>query len=149
MAWTWENTLTYNFEKNGHAFDAVIGQSMEKWGIGETVEAKNANSLFPGLFDYAYLSNTQGISSSLTTVSGAPQNASPQIKHEVSSEINLKHVSLTLLCLSRMQSLSRVRSLTTRPAEGLSKLAVLIIQLRAATISRRTSQHLLRTIRNP
>ena len=48
---------------------------MEKWGIGENVSATNANSLFPGLFDYAYLSNTQGINSSLTTVSGAPQTA--------------------------------------------------------------------------
>lgn len=75
MAWTWENTLSYSFNKNYHAFDAVIGQSMEKWGIGENVSATNANSLFPGLFDYAYLDNTQGISSSLTTVSGAPQTA--------------------------------------------------------------------------
>lgn len=75
LAWTWENTLSYSFNKNYHAFDAVIGQSMEKWGIGESVSATNANSLFPGLFDYAYLDNTQGISSSLTTVSGAPQTA--------------------------------------------------------------------------
>ena len=75
MAWTWENTLTYSFNQNGHALDAVIGQSMEKWGIGETLSATNANSLFPGDFDYAYLTNTQGISSSMTTVSGAPQTA--------------------------------------------------------------------------
>lgn len=75
LAWTWENTLSYSLKKNYHAFDAVIGQSMEKWGIGENVSATNANSLFPGLFDYAYLSNTQGINSSLTTVSGAPQTA--------------------------------------------------------------------------
>lgn len=73
MAWTWENTLSYSFKKNDHSFDAVIGQSMEKWGIGETMSATNANSLFPGLFNYAYLSNTQGISSSMTTVSGRPQ----------------------------------------------------------------------------
>lgn len=75
LAWTWENTLSYSLKKNYHAFDAVIGQSMEKWGIGENVSATNANSLFPGLFEYAYLSNTQGINSSLTTVSGAPQTA--------------------------------------------------------------------------
>ena len=75
LAWTWENTLSYSLKKNYHTFDAVIGQSMEKWGIGENVSATNANSLFPGLFDYAYLSNTQGINSSLTTVSGAPQTA--------------------------------------------------------------------------
>ena len=75
LAWTWENTLSYSFNKNYHAFDAVIGQSMEKWGIGEDISATNANSLFPGLFDYAYLDNTQGISSSMTTVSGGPQTA--------------------------------------------------------------------------
>ena len=73
MAWTSENRLSYSFKKNDHSFDALIGQSMEKWGIGETMSATNANSLFPGLFNYAYLSNTQGISSNMTTVSGRPQ----------------------------------------------------------------------------
>lgn len=75
MAWTWENTLSYNYKIEGHTLDAVIGQSMEKWGIGETLSATNANSLFPGLFDHAYLVNTQGISSSMTTVTGSPQTA--------------------------------------------------------------------------
>lgn len=75
MAWSWDNTLTYSFHIKGHAIDAVIGQSMEKWGIGETINARNINSLFPGKFDYAYLSNTQGITAGKTTVGGAPQTA--------------------------------------------------------------------------
>lgn len=75
MAWTWENTLSYSFKIDDHAADFVIGQSMEKWGIGETISGTNANSLFPGKFDYAYLSNAQGITSGLTTLSGEPQTA--------------------------------------------------------------------------
>ena len=63
------------FKIDDHAADFVIGQSMEKWGIGETISGTNANSLFPGKFDYAYLSNAQGITSGLTTLSGEPQTA--------------------------------------------------------------------------
>ena len=53
--WTWENTLSYVWTiKDQHNFDAVIGQSIEKWGFGENLSVSNANSIFPGSFDHAY-----------------------------------------------------------------------------------------------
>lgn len=70
--WTWENTLAYSLKVSDHTIDAVLGQSVEKWGLGEGVGATNINSLFPGKFDYAYIDNTQGITPGQTTVSGAP-----------------------------------------------------------------------------
>lgn len=73
MTWTWENTLSYSHRIKEHAMDYVIGQSMEKWGIGEIVGATNGYSIFPGKFDYAYIDNTQGITSGVTSVKGAPQ----------------------------------------------------------------------------
>ena len=72
-AWTWENTASYKFriqEKNG--FDIVIGQSMEKSGIGEQMSASNSGLVFSQHFDYAWLSNTSGVDPALTKVSGGP-----------------------------------------------------------------------------
>ncbi|SBW06991.1 TonB-dependent receptor [uncultured Dysgonomonas sp.] len=71
--WTLDNTVSYawNIEMK-HNFDAVIGQSMEKWGMGEDLEAENRNSLFPGSWDHAWIGNTQGINSTNTRISGQP-----------------------------------------------------------------------------
>lgn len=71
--WTWENTAAYSFTiNNQHAFDAVIGQSMEKWGLGEEVKVTNSNSLFPGSFDHAWINNTQGVTVENTKIEGFP-----------------------------------------------------------------------------
>lgn len=45
--WTWENTLNYTKLFGDHSIDVLVGQSMEKWGNGESVYIKNSNSLFP------------------------------------------------------------------------------------------------------
>ena len=52
--------------------DALIGKSVEKWGMGEGVSGGNSNSLFPGSWKHAWLSNTQGITSTETSVGGSP-----------------------------------------------------------------------------
>lgn len=71
--YTFENTLSYLWNIDDvHAFDAVIGQSVEKWGMGEDVEGGNSNSLFPGSWKHAWLSNTQGITPNETSVGGEP-----------------------------------------------------------------------------
>lgn len=71
--WTWENILNYSWEvRNSHNFDVVLGQSIEKWGFGESISVTNANSKFPGSFDHAYISNTGPVSGELTSISGAP-----------------------------------------------------------------------------
>ncbi|SFT08557.1 TonB-linked outer membrane protein, SusC/RagA family [Porphyromonadaceae bacterium NLAE-zl-C104] len=71
--YTFENTLSYLWNIDDvHAFDAVIGQSIEKWGFGEGVEGQNSNSLFPGSWKHAWLHNTQGITANETSVGGEP-----------------------------------------------------------------------------
>ena len=71
--WTWENVFSYAWKiKDLHNFDAVLGQSIEKWGFGESVSVSNATSKFPGSFDHAYISNTGPVSGELTSISGSP-----------------------------------------------------------------------------
>ncbi|MCC8095931.1 MAG: SusC/RagA family TonB-linked outer membrane protein, partial [Tannerellaceae bacterium] len=69
---TWENTVNYNFNVNGHAFDALIGQSIEKWGMGQELSVSSKNSLFPDLYDYAWISNTVPENISQITIKGNP-----------------------------------------------------------------------------
>ena len=75
FGWTLDNTLSYVFKiKDIHNFDVVLGQSLEKTGIGESVGGSNANSLFPGSFEYAYINNTTNTNSNLKSVSGSHWN---------------------------------------------------------------------------
>lgn len=71
--WTWENTVNYNVLAGKNDIDILVGQSLEKWGYGNKVKAKNSNSLFPGDYERAYISNTQGIDVANTDISGKPE----------------------------------------------------------------------------
>jgi len=70
--WKLENTLSYNFSKNGHNADVLIGQSVEKGGYGENVSSMGKNNIFKLGWDYAWVNNTKP--TQLTDVSG---NGSP------------------------------------------------------------------------
>lgn len=68
----WENTLAYNFSLNSnHQFSALIGQSIEKGGLGSYINGSNVNSLFND-FEHAYLSNTPLVVSGKTQINGGP-----------------------------------------------------------------------------
>lgn len=70
---TLDNTISYLFDAGGaHHFDVMVGQSIEKSGMGDSVGASNANSLFPGSFDHAWIDNTTNTNTALKSVSGAP-----------------------------------------------------------------------------
>ena len=70
--WSWENTINYNFNLGSdHAFNALIGTSAEKWGLGESINGSNSNSLFSDL-RHAYLNNTPVIDVNLTNVGSSP-----------------------------------------------------------------------------
>ena len=71
--WSLENTVNYNKAFGLNDIDILLGQSVEKWGYGESVSAKNSNSLFPGSYDHAYIDNTQGLDVANTEISGKPQ----------------------------------------------------------------------------
>lgn len=71
LGWTWENTLNYSFKiRQNHNFDILVGQSMERSGLGESLNASNPNSIFDD-FNHAYIGNTQP-SSSRTGIGGSP-----------------------------------------------------------------------------
>lgn len=60
----WTNTASYSFMiDQQHKFDVMLGQEILKGGMGEELEANGRRSIFPGLFNYAYLDNVkpQGI----------------------------------------------------------------------------------------
>jgi TonB-linked SusC/RagA family outer membrane protein len=65
--YTWENTLNYKFSLQNHHIDALVGQSMEKWGMGENEQVTNGNLLFSD-FNHAYLQNSQGVAAGTTTI---------------------------------------------------------------------------------
>lgn len=71
--WTFENTLNYNFDRGMNSFDVLVGQSLEKWGLGANMSATNANPTFLG-FKHAYLDNTDGLTSGVTNIDGAPND---------------------------------------------------------------------------
>lgn len=69
--WQLENTLSYSFETNGHSVNALVGQSVEKSGLGEGVDVTNSRSIFND-FDHAWLSNTKGTTAGVTSINGEP-----------------------------------------------------------------------------
>lgn len=70
--WSWENTANFVKSWGKHNFDLLLGQSIEKWGYGNSVSVKNSNSIFPGSFDHAYIVNTQGLDAANTDIGGSP-----------------------------------------------------------------------------
>ncbi len=73
-SWTWENTLSYSLKLGEHSFDALIGQSLEKWGMGETLDVTSGYSIFDD-FEHAYIDNASTLTSGTTTISGKPWTA--------------------------------------------------------------------------
>jgi TonB-linked SusC/RagA family outer membrane protein len=96
--WSWENTFNYahNINEN-HNIDYLLGMSMEKWGMGENLSARNGNSLFPGMFDYAYIDNSPGIVSGVTEVGGNP--ASQGRLQSVFGRVNYNYMEKYMLTL--------------------------------------------------
>ena len=71
--YTFDNTVSYSFVINeANKFDVVLGQSIEKWGMGANVNSSGKNSIFPGLFDYAWVDNTKPTELSQRGAGGSP-----------------------------------------------------------------------------
>ena len=72
MRWTWDNTVNWVKSFGNHNIDALVGQSLEKWGYGSSVGVGNSNSLFPGSFQHAYIENAKIVDPAYTSISGRP-----------------------------------------------------------------------------
>ncbi len=71
-SWSFENTLNYIFSSGLSSFNVLVGQSLEKWGLGTNMRSINANPTFIG-FEHAYLNNYDGtLAAGVTTVQGGP-----------------------------------------------------------------------------
>ena len=73
IRWSLENTINWKKSFGLHNIDALLGQSVEKWGYGNGVNVTNGNSQFPGSFEHAYIKNADVIDKSLTSVGGSPE----------------------------------------------------------------------------
>lgn len=69
---SWDNTLSYGTSIGNNTFDIVVGQSIEKWGMGANLNAMGRNSIFPGQFDYAWLDNTNPKEMNQIGMGGSP-----------------------------------------------------------------------------
>ena len=72
--WSLENTVNYVTSFDLHHIDALLGQSVEKWGYGNNVSATNSNSLFPGSFEHAYINNANVVDPAYTKIEGSPND---------------------------------------------------------------------------
>jgi len=70
---TLDNTIAYKFKvADKHQFDVVLGQSVEKWGMGSDINASGNNSIFEGSFDHAWVNNTKPTVLSQRGAGGSP-----------------------------------------------------------------------------
>ena len=74
MRWSWENTANWVKSFGNHNVDVLVGQSLEKWGYGNSVNVTNSNSLFPGSFEHAYIANANVVDPAYTTIGGSPNS---------------------------------------------------------------------------
>ena len=70
--WSLQNTLTYNFSVSAHNFDFLLGQSVEKSGFGESVNAGGNNNIFDLGWDYAWVNNLSPTQLSERSAGGSP-----------------------------------------------------------------------------
>ena len=74
IRWSLENTLNWKKSFGLHNSDALLGQSVEKWGYGNGVNVTNSNSLFPGSFDHAFIANANVVDPAYTSIGGSPES---------------------------------------------------------------------------
>ena len=72
IRWSWENTANWVKSFGNHNIDLLVGQSLEKWGYGNSVNVTNSVSLFPGSFEHAYITNANVVDAAYTSIGGSP-----------------------------------------------------------------------------
>nr|WP_242506825.1 TonB-dependent receptor [Parabacteroides goldsteinii] len=74
LGYQWENTIAYDWMlKEKHTFNFILGQSIEKSGLGDNLAGSNINPIYDG-FDFSYLSNCKSLVVGKTSLSGLPNS---------------------------------------------------------------------------
>lgn len=74
LGYQWENTIAYDWTlKDKHSFNFILGQSIEKSGLGDNLVGSNINPIYDG-YDFSYLSNCKSIVVGKTSLSGLPND---------------------------------------------------------------------------
>ncbi len=72
FGYNFENTINYNYNTGtGHSFDLLAGNTVQKSGMGESINGTNINSIFNDL-EHAYLSNSKTIDPARTILGSSP-----------------------------------------------------------------------------
>lgn len=71
-SWTLDNTLAYKLKLSGSTFDMMVGQSAERWGLGDNVSSFGQNTLFLGSWKNAYVDNTKPTAIDQLKAGGSP-----------------------------------------------------------------------------
>jgi TonB-linked SusC/RagA family outer membrane protein len=71
--WMISNTLSYIFALNNHNFSVMVGQEVEKSGLGESVRADSRNNVFDLGFDYSWVDNMKATVLDEVYVGGGPR----------------------------------------------------------------------------
>jgi TonB-linked SusC/RagA family outer membrane protein len=74
-SWTLDNTIAYKLAADSHTADIVVGNSIEKWGMGENVSSGGSNNIFDGEWKYAWVDNTKPTELSQRSAGGSPWDA--------------------------------------------------------------------------
>ncbi|MDD2960735.1 MAG: TonB-dependent receptor [Muribaculaceae bacterium] len=97
--WSWENTLNYTFDiLNDHHFDALIGQSIEKWGFGGSMSGSMSGSNFND-FKHGYLSNISLLGTNVSSLTGYPnaQGALSSFFGRINYNYNEKYMASVIM----------------------------------------------------
>lgn len=96
MAINFENTINYVRDFNNHDFDFLVGNTIQKSGMGLGISGSNVNSIFDD-FKHAYLTNTPNIVAGKTSLSGSPWGENKLLSYF--GRINYNYMEKYLLTL--------------------------------------------------
>lgn len=72
FGYNFENTINYNYSTDGgHKADLLVGNTVQKNGLGESISGTNINSIFNDL-EHAYLANSKIIDPARTRLNSYP-----------------------------------------------------------------------------
>ena len=94
--WSWDNTANYIWKNNKHNVDFLVGQSMARQMLSESMSGGKEGSTFYD-FEHAYLSNVPGVQT-VTSLAGSPTLSSGRVSFfgRVNYDYNEKYLATVI-----------------------------------------------------